>query len=52
MTAQVDIRTGDKILVDFLLKPLHKTLSESLLPSRILANNRGMTRTLFLLCFA
>jgi adhesin transport system membrane fusion protein len=29
MTAQVDIRTGDRSLLDFLLKPLRKTLSES-----------------------
>lgn len=29
MTAQVDIRTGDRTLVDFLLKPLRKTLSDS-----------------------
>ncbi|MDQ6992376.1 MAG: HlyD family efflux transporter periplasmic adaptor subunit [Mariprofundus sp.] len=29
MTAQVDIRTGDRTLLDFLLKPLRKTLSES-----------------------
>lgn len=29
MTAQVDIRTGDRTLIDFLLKPLRKTLSES-----------------------
>jgi len=29
MTAQVDIRTGDRTLMDFLLKPLKKTLSES-----------------------
>ncbi len=29
MTAQVDIRTGDRTLMDFLLKPLRKTLSES-----------------------
>ncbi len=30
MTAQVDIRTGDRSLMDFLLKPLRKTLSESM----------------------
>lgn len=30
MTAQVDIKTGDRTLMDFLLKPLRKTLSESL----------------------
>nr|VFJ53022.1 MAG: membrane fusion protein, adhesin transport system [Candidatus Kentron sp. DK]VFJ62033.1 MAG: membrane fusion protein, adhesin transport system [Candidatus Kentron sp. DK] len=29
MTAQIDIRTGDRALMDFLLKPLRKTLSES-----------------------
>ena len=29
MTAQVDIRTGDRTVLDFLLKPLRKTLSES-----------------------
>lgn len=29
MTAQVDIRTGDRSLMDYLLKPLRKTLSES-----------------------
>lgn len=29
MTAQVDIRTGDRTLLDFLLKPVRKTLSES-----------------------
>ena len=29
MTAQVDIRTGDRTLMDFLLKPLRKTISES-----------------------
>ncbi|MBF0281790.1 MAG: HlyD family efflux transporter periplasmic adaptor subunit [Zetaproteobacteria bacterium] len=29
MTAQVDIRTGDRTLMDYLLKPLRKTLSES-----------------------
>ncbi|MDQ6961366.1 MAG: HlyD family efflux transporter periplasmic adaptor subunit [Mariprofundaceae bacterium] len=29
MTTQVDIRTGDRTLFDFLLKPLRKTLSES-----------------------
>lgn len=30
MTAQVDIRTGDRTVMDYLLKPLRKTLSESL----------------------
>lgn len=29
MTANVDIRTGDRTLMDFLLKPLRKTISES-----------------------
>jgi adhesin transport system membrane fusion protein len=29
MTAQVDIRTGDRSLLDFLLKPLRRTVSES-----------------------
>ncbi|MDQ7076063.1 MAG: HlyD family efflux transporter periplasmic adaptor subunit [Gammaproteobacteria bacterium] len=29
MTTQVDIRTGDRTLMNFLLKPLRKTLSES-----------------------
>lgn len=29
MTAQIDIRTGDRTIMDFLLKPLRKTLSES-----------------------
>lgn len=29
MTAQVDIRTGERSLMDFLLKPLRKTVSES-----------------------
>jgi len=29
MTSQLDIRTGDRTLMDFLLKPLRKTLSES-----------------------
>jgi len=29
MTAQVDIRTGDRTLMDYLLKPLRKTLMES-----------------------
>lgn len=29
MTAQVDIRTGDRTVMDYLLKPLRKTLSES-----------------------
>ena len=29
MTAQVDIRTGERTLMDFLLKPLKKTISES-----------------------
>jgi adhesin transport system membrane fusion protein len=30
MTAQIDIRTGDRSLMDYLLKPLRKTLSEAL----------------------
>lgn len=30
MTAQVDIRTGDRSLMDYLLKPLRKTLAESM----------------------
>lgn len=30
MTAQIDIRTGDRTLMNYLLKPLRKTLSESL----------------------
>lgn len=30
MTAQVDIRTGERTVMDYLLKPLRKTLSESL----------------------
>lgn len=30
MTAQIDIRTGDRTVMDYLLKPLRKTLSESL----------------------
>lgn len=30
MTTQVDIRTGERTLFDYLLKPLRKTLSESL----------------------
>lgn len=30
MTAQVDIRTGDRTLMNYLLKPLRKTLAESL----------------------
>lgn len=30
MTAQVDIRTGDRTVIDYLLKPLRKTLMESL----------------------
>lgn len=30
MTAQVDIRTGDRTVMDYLLKPLRKTLTESL----------------------
>ncbi|WP_218190336.1 HlyD family efflux transporter periplasmic adaptor subunit [Pseudomonas sp. CC6-YY-74] len=30
MTAQVDIRTGDRTLMDYLLKPLRKTLAEGL----------------------
>ncbi|UTW07211.1 HlyD family efflux transporter periplasmic adaptor subunit [Pseudomonas benzenivorans] len=29
MTAQVDIRTGDRTLMDYLLKPLKKTVSEA-----------------------
>ena len=29
MTAQVDIRTGERTVMDYLLKPLRKTLSES-----------------------
>jgi adhesin transport system membrane fusion protein len=29
MTAQVDIRTGERTLMDYLLKPLRKTISES-----------------------
>ena len=29
MTAQVDIRTGDRTVMDYLLKPVRKTLSES-----------------------
>jgi adhesin transport system membrane fusion protein len=29
MTTQVDIRTGDRTLMDYLLKPLRKTISES-----------------------
>ena len=29
MTVQVDIRTGDRTLMDYLLKPLRKTLAES-----------------------
>lgn len=29
MTAQVDIRTGDRTLMDYLLKPLRKTISDS-----------------------
>lgn len=29
MTAQVDIRTGDRTLMDYLLKPVRKTISES-----------------------
>lgn len=29
MTAQVDIRTGDRTVMDYLLKPLRKTLAES-----------------------
>ncbi len=29
MTAQLDIRTGERTLMDFLLKPLRKTLAES-----------------------
>ena len=30
MTAQVDIRTADRTLIDYLLKPLRKTLAESM----------------------
>lgn len=30
MTAQVDIRTGDRSMMDYLLKPLRKTMAESL----------------------
>jgi len=30
MTAQVDIRTGDRTVLEFILKPLRKTLTESL----------------------
>jgi adhesin transport system membrane fusion protein len=30
MTAQVDIRTGERTLLEYLLKPLRKTLFESL----------------------
>ncbi len=30
ITAQVDIRTGDRTVMDFLLKPVRKTLTESL----------------------
>lgn len=30
MTAQLDIRTGDRSLMDYLLKPIRKTLAESL----------------------
>lgn len=30
MTAQVDIRTGERTLMDYLLKPIRKTLSQSL----------------------
>ena len=29
MTAQVDIRTGDRTVMNFLLKPLHRTASEA-----------------------
>jgi len=29
MTAQVDIRTGDRTILDYLLKPVRKTLAES-----------------------
>jgi adhesin transport system membrane fusion protein len=29
MTAQVDIRTGDRTVMDYLLKPLRKTVMES-----------------------
>jgi membrane fusion protein, adhesin transport system len=30
MTAQVDIRTGDRAVLDYLLKPLRKTMTESM----------------------
>lgn len=30
MTVQVDIRTGDRTFMDYLLKPLRKTLTEGL----------------------
>jgi adhesin transport system membrane fusion protein len=30
MTAQVDIRTGDRTVLDYMLKPLRKTLTESM----------------------
>lgn len=30
MTAQVDIRTGDRTVLDYILKPLRKTLAESM----------------------
>ena len=30
MTAQVDIRTGDRTVLDYLLKPLRKTMTESM----------------------
>lgn len=30
MTAQVDIRTGDRTVLDFMLKPIRKTLTESM----------------------
>jgi adhesin transport system membrane fusion protein len=29
MTAQLDIRTGDRSLMNFLLKPIRRTLAES-----------------------
>jgi adhesin transport system membrane fusion protein len=30
MTAQVDIRTGDRTVLEYLLKPLRKTIAESM----------------------
>lgn len=30
MTSQVDIRTGDRTVLDYLLKPLRKTMTESM----------------------